>query len=77
LLVSNLAEESCGAGAVWEGAEDAQRVVAMNSDAGREGVEVDSHTLELGQQLLESSLVSHRFRLSRHRPLAFATTALG
>jgi hypothetical protein len=77
LFGSHLAQEGSGAGAIGEGTEDSQRVVAMNSNAGWEAVEVDSHTLELGQQLLESSLVSHRSRLSRHRPHALATTALG
>jgi hypothetical protein len=40
----------------------------MNSDAGRKAVEVHAHALELGQQFLESSLVSHA-------SLSFATPA--
>jgi hypothetical protein len=44
-------------------------VVAMNSDPGGKAVEVHADALELGQQLLESSLVSHAI-------LSFATPAL-
>ena len=59
LFLSHPAEEGAGARAVGERAQDAQRIVPMNSDSGGEAVEVHTDTLELGEQLLEPPLVSH------------------
>lgn len=68
LVVSNSAQEGGWARAVGERAEDAQRVVAMNSDAGGKAVEVHAHALELGEQLFESSLVSHAMSFATPAP---------
>ena len=75
LLLSYAAQEGRGTGTVGEGAEDAQRILAVNSDAGGKAVQVHSHSRELREQLLESSLVSHAIHHSRHRVHALATTA--
>ena len=56
LLVAHPAEKGRRTGAVRERAEDAQRVLTVHADAGREAVEIDADALELRQQLLESPL---------------------
>ena len=75
LLQSYSAQEGRGTCSIRERAEDAKRVLAMDADAGGKAVQVHSHAGELGEQLLESSLVSHATHHSRHRVGAFATTA--
>jgi len=77
LLVPHPTEKRGGTSIVGKGSEYAQRVVAMNSDAGREAVEVHANALELEQEFFESSLVSHARHHSRHRTHALATTAHG
>src|SRR5690349_19297266 len=59
LLLAYPAQEGAGARAIGERAQDAQRIVPMNSDSRGKAVEVHTDTLELGEQLLEPPLVSH------------------
>jgi ribonuclease HII len=59
LLQSHAAQEGRGTSTVGKSAEDAQRILALNSDAGGEAVQIHSHPSEFREQLLESSLVSH------------------
>jgi hypothetical protein len=65
LLLTNSRQERGWARPIWQRLQDAHRVCALHIDAGRKAVEIDANSFELGQQLVESSLVGHALRVRR------------